>query len=229
MTSKTKSLAPLAQVLSYTFKNEALLVLAMSHRSMGSNNNERLEFLGDSLVNLIIAEAVFQKYPKAKEGELSRLRSSLVSGEALAGVAREFGLGDYIYLGHGELKSGGHKRSSILGCTVEAIIGAIYLDSDFNQCQATVLRWFESRLQALSLDNEYKDAKTQLQEYLQASQIGLPEYTLLKTEGQSHEQVFTIQCEVKKLSIKTTAEGGSRRKAEKLAASALLEEIKNDK
>lgn len=220
-----QSLKALSKVLGYTFRDPELLRLALTHRSMGAKNNERLEFLGDSLVNLIIAEAGFRLHARANEGMLSRLRSSLVSGDALASVGLEFGLGDYIYLGQGELKSGGHKRASIIACTVEAVIGAIYLDSDFDTCKKTVLTWFDSRLNNITLDHEHKDPKTQLQEYCQGRKLPLPVYTLIKTEGQAHDQTFTVQCEVAALTLKIKASASTRRKAEKIAAQQLLEKI----
>lgn len=222
-------LLKLSSLLHYHFNDIDLLKLALTHRSIGANNNERLEYLGDSLVNLIIAEAAYRRHSKANEGELSRWRSSLVSGEALSEVGFDFDLGNYVYLGQGELKSGGHKRASIMACAVEAIIGAIYLDSDYETCKTTVLRWFESRLGKLSLENEYKDAKTQLQEFLQGRKMPLPIYTLIKTEGQAHEQVFTVQCTATDLDLKITATATTRRKAEKIAAQQLLEVLINDK
>lgn len=224
-----KALQRLMGIINYSFKDIHLLELALTHRSMGGKNNERMEFLGDSLVNLMIAEAIYLKLGKANEGEMSRLRSSLVSGEALAGVARELGIGEYIYLGQGELKSGGHNRSSILACTVESIIGGIYLDSDFNTCKATVLGWFKTRIDSLSLEDECKDTKTRLQEYLQGKKMPLPKYTLMKTEGQAHDQMFTVQCEVMDLGITMTAKSTTRRQAEKDAAKLILEKLNEHK
>ncbi len=225
MNNVEKNVKALSNILGYTFTDPELLKLALTHRSMGARNNERLEFLGDSLVNLIIAEAGFRLHARADEGMLSRLRSSLVSGDALASVGLDFDLGDYVFLGQGELKSGGHKRASIIACTVEAIIGAIYLDSDYDTCKKTVLTWFESRLANITLDHEHKDPKTQLQEYCQGKKMPLPVYTLIKTEGQAHDQTFTVQCEVAALTLKIKASATTRRKAEKIAAQQLMEKI----
>ncbi len=225
----TNILTTLSHTLQYTFNNIDLLKLALTHRSMGTKNNERLEFLGDALLDGIIAKALYITHDKASEGDLSRLRSSLVNGEALAKIGQEFHLGDYLYLGQGELKSGGHQRASILACTLEAIIGAIYLDSDYVTCENIVLAWFKSRMNTISLDNEYKDSKTRLQEYLQCRKMPLPLYTLVKSEGLAHEQTFTILCTVETLKLKVTSVATTRRQAEKDAAQQILEAILHDK
>lgn len=212
----------LIEKLQYRFNNVNLLRAALTHRSVHGENNERLEFLGDSLLNCIIAAALFQRYPTAKEGELSRLRANLVKGETLAIVAQEFELNKYIRLGTGELRSGGAQRESILADALEAIIGAIYLDSDFSACEKQVLSWFSDRLSLDSISNNLKDPKTLLQEYLQAQKLPLPLYTIVSIEGEAHAQIFHIECRVPDLNFAATGKGRSRRKAEQEAARKLL-------
>ena len=212
--------------LNYSFKQGDLLTLALSHRSVGKTNNERLEFLGDALLNAFIAEALFHRFPAGEEGQLSRMRAQLVKGETLAKIAKEFSLGEYLKLGEGELKSGGFRRSSILADAVEAVIGAIYLDSDFNTCRRCVLNWYQSRLDELSLATPVKDPKTELQEFLQARSHALPVYKVINTEGQAHAQTFTVSCKVELLSELISAQGKSRREAEKQAAAAVLRRLK---
>lgn len=196
---------------------------ALTHRSASARNNERLEFLGDALLNLIVAEYLFQHYPKASEGELSRLRASLVKGETLADLARELKLGDWLHLGPGELKSGGYRRDSILSDALEAVIGAVYLDSDFATCRDWLLQLYQDWLARLSSASELKDPKTRLQEYLQADQRPLPVYNVLEIRGESHAQSFKVECAVAKL--RTIAVGSSRRKAEQESARLMLERI----
>ena len=215
-------LIKLSQRIDYTFTDTSLIELALTHRSCGGKNNERLEFLGDSIVNLIIAEALFLKFPEAKEGKLSRLRARMVKGVTLAELARDFGLGDFLHLGSGEMKSGGHRRESILADTVEAIIGAIYLDSDMATVKSKILQWYDSRLETLSLDDPLKDPKTRLQEYLQGKQQPLPKYDVLSIDGSAHEQLFKISCLVKDLEKPIVGHGGSRRIAEQEAAAQAL-------
>lgn len=219
------SLQALEKKLAYVFQSASLLPLALSHRSVGSHNNERLEFLGDSLLNLLIAEALFDKFPKAKEGELSRLRAHLVKGVTLAEVARELELGQYILLGGGELKSGGHRRASILADVVEAIIGAVYRDSDMDTCKSLVLKLFASRLENLSLAVGARDAKTQLQEYMQERNKPLPEYHVLREYGEAHARMYEIECRVNGIHTYFSASASSKRSAEKLAAAIALEYI----
>jgi len=209
--------------LGHIFNDKTLMELALTHRSYGNRNNERLEFLGDSLVNLIIAEALFQRFPDAKEGQLSRLRASLVKGETLAKVAIEFAVGDCLNLGSGELKSGGFRRESILADSVEALIGAIYLDSDMATCKDHVLRWYHDRIQATTLVSSGKDPKTLLQELLQSRKQPLPTYTMSEVSGEAHAQVFTVTCSHQLLVKPTTGQGSSRRQAEKQAAASALE------
>lgn len=216
----------LDSVLGYSFQNEALLTQALSHRSVGSHNNERLEFLGDSLLNFIIAEALYAKFPDAKEGDLSRLRASLVKGVTLAELAREKNLGEHVVLGGGELKSGGHRRASILADTVEAIIGAVYMDSgSFDTCKNMVLTWFDARLDEVTTENVEKDPKTELQEYLQERKKGLPLYRVVDTQGEAHAKIFVVECVLRSLSITTKAKASSKRTAEKLAAKEMLQQL----
>lgn len=213
-------------ILDYQFKHLDLLEQALTHRSYSADkNNERLEFLGDSVLSLVITQHIYQRQPEADEGELSRIRSSLVNQEALARVARDIGLGDYIYLGGGELKSGGFRRSSILSDTLEAIIGAIYLDSGFGPAQDTILFLYRDYLLTLPDTDTLKDAKTRLQEYLQSRQLGLPEYKVIKTVGKSHDQIFTVTCSIASLKLEYSGEGSSRKKAEQDAARKTLDQI----
>ena len=208
--------------LGYEFKQQKLLELALTHRSHGAQNNERLEFLGDSILNLVIGEALFHRFPEAREGQLSRLRSQLVKGETLAEIAREFELGECLILGEGEMKSGGHRRDSILSDCVEAIIGAIFTETDFVTCRSHVLSWYQSRLALLSLDATDKDPKSRLQEYLQAQRKPLPDYEVVETLGEAHSHIFTIECRVAVLKQAVRAQASNRREAEKLAATEVL-------
>jgi len=211
--------------IGYVFSDESLLQLALTHRSVhGQNNNERLEFLGDSIFGFVIAEALFGAFDAAREGQLTRLRAQLVSGSSLAIVARELGLGHYVRLGPGELKSGGHRRDSILADTLEAILGAIYLDGGIESCREVVLNWFNSRLKDMSLTTP-KDAKTRLQEWLQSRQMRLPEYRLISTTGPAHDQTFYVSCAISEMALMGQGEGGSRRQAEQLAAQAILDQL----
>ena len=215
----------LYRTLGYTYKDVTLLELALTHRSCGKRNNERLEYLGDSILNFVIANALFHKFPEAKEGEMSRLRAKLVKGETLAVIGREWGLGDYLRLGSGELKSGGYRRDSILADAVEAIIGSIHEDVGFDEASSFVLAHFEKRLDELDLQTSIKDSKTRLQEFLQSRRKPLPEYQLDKVEGDAHDQTFFISCNVALLSTPTKGVGSSRRQAEQEAAKAALKAL----
>ncbi|CAM3581533.1 ribonuclease III [Parendozoicomonas haliclonae] len=216
------SLDKLERRLGYTFKNPDLAVLALTHRSYGGKNNERLEFLGDSIVNFLIAEDLYQRFPEAREGQLSRLRALMVRGRTLAELAREFELGDFLLLGSGELKSGGFRRESILADVVEALLGAIYLDSGMDTCRERVQAWFSSRLATLSVTDQHnKDPKTRLQEFLQSQQQKLPEYELLSIEGKAHAQTFKVSCLIDGQKP-TEGEGSSRRIAEQQSARRAL-------
>lgn len=214
--------------LDYQFQEEELLQTALTHRSFSSSHNERLEFLGDSLLNLIIANALYVQFPLAKEGELSRLRAQLVKGVTLTEIAKELNLGPHLRLGSGERKSGGEQRDSILADAVEAIIGAVYRDSDFGQCETIVLNWYRDRLDAIDMSRPIKDAKSTLQELLQAKGLDLPVYQVIETKGQAHEQQFVVRCELKSLKKQAIAEGRSRKIAEQIAASQLVESLERD-
>lgn len=217
-----KPIAELARRLGHQFSDPSLFELALTHRSCGKRNNERLEFLGDSILNFVIADALYARFPSAREGQMSRLRARLVKGETLAEIARELEIGDYLRLGSGELKSGGFRRDSILADAVEAIIGAIYLDTDLEGARGFILAWYAQRLESLDLNVALKDSKTRLQEYLQSRRQGLPKYELLSVEGEAHAQTFHIRCEVGPLSEPTEGVGNSRRQAEQEAAKAAL-------
>lgn len=208
--------------LQYTFSNQALLIEALTHRSRHFVNNERLEFLGDSILGFVIAAELYQRFPKAQEGELSRCRAALVKGETLANLAKELDLGEYLLLGPGELKSGGFRRASTLADALEAIIGAIYLDRGYDAARDFILTCYGKRLGEISIDESLKDSKTQLQEYLQSHKLPLPEYTIVTTEGSMHEQIFQVKCRVTNLSEPTYGEGTSRRKAEQASAKHAL-------
>ncbi len=214
----------LSRKLGYSFNNANLLKIALTHRSSSDENNERMEFFGDAIVNLVIAEALFHQFPTAHEGDLSRFRATLVNRDTLGKLGREFELGRYLHLGMGELKSGGHDRTSIISCTMEAIIGAIYLDSDFNITRECILRWYQPLLMSLTNAASHKDPKTQLQEYLQSQHQALPVYTVESVEGELHQQIFVVSCTV--LGEKCLARGSSRRRAEQQAAEDMLERLK---
>src|SRR5690606_23022024 len=182
--------------IDHTFRDPELLRRALRHCSAGRDNNERLEFLGDSILGFLIGEELFRRFPEASEGELSRLRAGLVQRSTLAGIARELGLGDFLILGTGEMKSGGARRESILADTFEAVLCALYLDGGLEACRARVMTWFSARLDALDLDEPLKDAKTRLQEYAQARRQSLPRYELQKVSGKDHAQQFAVLCRV---------------------------------
>jgi ribonuclease-3 len=212
----------LSDKIGHQFSDASLLKQALTHRSAKGVHNERLEFLGDSILGFVIAEALFEKFPKHDEGDLTRMRSSLVKGVTLAEMAREFELGEYLFLGPGELKSGGHRRESILEDAMEAIIGAVYLDAGLICCKLLILNWFSARLAIIKPGNEQKDPKTRLQEYLQGRKIALPEYEVIDTKGQSHNQEFTVRCRTLVLNEDVVATGTSRRKAEQAVAAKVL-------
>jgi ribonuclease-3 len=215
----------LQKALGYEFGDPNLLQLALTHRSVGNANNERMEFLGDSIVNHVVAEFLFHRFPKVREGSLSRMRASLVKGVTLAEVSRELKLGEYLHLGPGERKSGGQRRDSILADTLEAVAGAILLDGGYAACRERILAWFDSRLANMTAEQDGKDAKTRLQEYLQGRGQSLPEYVLVSAEGEDHAQTFLIACSLSTSGIETRGSGTSRRGAEQAAAQSALEEI----
>lgn len=216
----------LLQRLGHDFENVELLELALTHRSCGKHNNERLEFLGDSILGFVIGQRLFEIIPDATEGQLSRVRSALVKGETLAAIAREFDLGESLKLGGGEIKSGGFRRDSILADAVEALIGAIYEDAGFEKAKFCVLNWFDSRLDAQQLMETDKDPKTSLQELMQSRKLALPVYEVVSVDGEHHQQSFVVQCRVALLAEPVQAEATSRRKAEKAAAANALSLIK---
>lgn len=210
----------------HVFADPALLAQALTHRSAGSPHNERLEFLGDALVNQFIAEALYRHWPRADEGALTRARAELVRESALAGIARTLDLGAHLVLGPGEMKTGGHRRDSILADALEALIAAVYLDAGFDACRAVVLPWFAPLIAALPPANKVgKDAKTRLQEWLQARQHPLPVYALLHEGGEDHARIFRVSCTLSVPALRTEGEGSSRRAAEQQAAEAALKDI----
>ena len=213
----------LLRQLQYQFRDAALLDQALTHRSVGMRNNERLEFLGDAILSFVVAERLFQQFPAESEGVLSRLRASLVKGETLAELARDLELGEYLSLGQGEMKSGGFRRASILADAFEAIVGAVYLDSDIDTVRTLLLRLLASRLDVISPKVNIKDPKTRLQEYLQGRKLELPVYELVSLEGEAHEQQFVVSCQINSGECQAEGEGSSRRKAEQAAAEKVLE------
>lgn len=212
----------LQQHIGYRFQNSALIERALTHRSANSKHNERLEFLGDAVLGLVVAAELFERFPKATEGQLSRLRASLVKGATLAALAKKFDLGELLALGSGELKSGGFRRDSILAGALEAVFGAVYLDGGMDAARKVILGLLREKIDDTSPDLVTKDPKTQLQEHLQGQRRSLPVYTLLETVGEAHKQTFKVSCEVEGLSKLTTGKGGSRRAAEQEAASKAL-------
>ena len=218
-------LSNLEKKIAYKFEDDALLETALTHRSMGRGNNERLEYLGDAALGFIIADSIFQKFPQATEGELTRLRASLVKGETLAKLGRDLGLGDYIKLGPGEMKSGGWRRDSILANTLEAIIGAIYLDADMEVCGKCVIALYQQLLSEVSPDTLSKDPKTTLQELLQSRKLELPVYSVLSERGDAHDRLFNVECTIIEPDISVQGEGRSKRLAEQSAAEKALLEL----
>lgn len=215
----------LSRRIKYSFQKMGRLKQALTHCSVGSENNERFEFLGDSILSFVMAHELFSRFPTHSEGQLSRLRSFLVKGDMLAEIAKEIGLGDFLFLGQGELKSGGFRRASILADALEAVFAAVFLDGGLDAARAVILNLYQSRLDSSDLNDCLKDPKTQLQEYLQAEKYALPEYTLTKVEGDEHDQMFYVTCSVVGIKKLAYGEGSSRRKAEQLAAKSLLAEL----
>jgi ribonuclease-3 len=215
----------LTQKLYYQFKQPELLTVALTHRSKGGDHNERLEYLGDAVVNFIIAEILFHQYPEATEGDLSRWRATLVNRDTLGELARGFDLGRYVLLGPGEVRSGGSNRQSILSCAMEAVIGAVYLDGGFDAVRQCIITWYDPLLRSLSDAASHKDPKTLLQEHLQGKRMQLPVYTVESIEGEAHQQIFVVSCKIGGVNSKTLGKGTSRRRAEQDAALAMLNEI----
>jgi len=216
-------LASLEEQLGYHFKDATLLRTALTHRSAASRNNERMEFLGDAVLGYLISSELYQRFPTATEGALSRLRAGLVKGDTLADIATQLQFGEYLILGSGELKSGGFRRRSILSDAFEAVIGAIYLDSDIDTVRQRILPFFKPRLDQCDPAAVKKDAKTRLQEYLQSRGHALPEYSVHSISGEAHNQTFEVECRLAELDIISSGQGSSRRKAEQQAAKKALE------
>jgi ribonuclease-3 len=219
----------LYKALQYRFNDTRLLAQALTHRSAHSLNNERLEFLGDAVLDFVISDAIFRLREEADEGDMSRLRASLVKDTSLAQIASEIGLGEHLILGSGERKTGGHRRASILADAIEAIFGAVYLDSGFNAAKEIIEHVFAGRLEALPDASELRDPKTRLQEWLQARKLSLPLYELMNVTGKDHRQRFEVSCTVSELSQTTEGAASSRRKAEQQAARHMLQVLSGER
>ena len=215
----------LARALDYSFRSSDLMEQALTHRSAAGLNNERLEYLGDALLDFFVAEALYFRFEEADEGQLSRLRAGMVKKESLAAVARSLNLGDYLRLGAGELRSGGHARDSILADATEAVLAAVYLDGGMEAAKRVVLRLFNPKLDEIDPEQALKDPKTRLQEYLQAYKHPLPEYGILEVGGSQHAQRFKVFCRVLALARESLGTGTSRRRAEQQAARNMLAEL----
>ncbi len=214
-------------LIDYQFNQPDLLEQALTHRSTGANNNERLEYLGDALLGFIVAEHLYRRFPDADEGQLTRARAALVNQTSLAKIARALEIAPSIRLGEGEKKSGGWRRDSILSNTLEALIGAIYLDGGIDACASAVTSWFKTALAETRPDTAQKDPKTELQEYLQARRLPLPDYETVETTGAPHKQEFTVRCTISVLSDPVFASGSSRRRAEQSVAQSVLDVLHN--
>jgi len=215
--------------INYRFTDQQFLQEALTHRSLGAKNNERLEFLGDSVLNLVISSRLYELHPDAQEGDLSRMRARLVRGVSLSDIAASIGLGQHLKLGEGEMKSGGFRRESILADAFEALLGAIFLDGGYKACRSEILRLFDPLIEDLPDVEDLKDAKTRLQEWLQARGRPLPEYSLMREEGADHAKIFHVQCKIPDDGHSVEAAGNSRRKAEQAAAGHLLEHIQTNR
>jgi ribonuclease-3 len=222
--SKQPTNSVLEKELDYHFKDANQLTIALTHRSFGQPHNERLEFLGDGLLNCVIAVRLFERFPKANEGELTRLRANLVCKQTLSKVAQRLNLADYLQLGQGELKSAGFRRDSILADALEAIIGAIYIDSDWAQAAAVVQHLFQDELCSVDMKSVHKDPKTRLQEWLQARQLPLPTYEVIQLSGPAHDQHFTVSCRLEQFG-EQIGTGDAKRIAEQMAAEKMLEVV----
>ena len=220
--------ARLSQRLGYQFSNVELLQQALTHRSAAKQHNERLEFLGDAVLGMVVAQALFKRFPTVPEGKLTRMRSTLVKGDTLAELGREADVGELLKLGPGELKSGGHRRSSIIADAMEAILGAIYLEAGLEATTEVILRLWQSRIDKLDPNEHPKDAKTRLQEFLQSRKLPLPVYEVVDISGKDHDQTFVVHCQIESLGKPMKGTGTSRRKAEQQAARNALEKLDND-
>ena len=225
--SRTNPLTTLQQQLGHTFSNASLLRQALIHRSYAANHYERLEFLGDGVLNCSIARCLYDQFTDIKEGELSRIRAHLVKQDTLVLIAQDLSVSKCVLLGEGELKSGGLNRPSILADVVEAMIGAVFLDAGFDAAQAVVARLYGPLLKSIDPNNAGKDAKTQLQERLQGQKLPVPKYTIIDIQGAAHEQQFTVSCVIDALHITTNGEGSTRRLAEQHAAQLAMTLLDN--
>lgn len=212
----------LKKSLDYEFQNIQLLEHALTHRSAPGVNNERLEFLGDAVLDFVVSEAVYSQRPDASEGTLSRLRSSLVKDTMLADLSTRLGIGDHLILGSGEKKSGGYRRASILADALEAVFGAVYLDSGFDEARRVIHNAYAGRLDAIPDSAGQRDPKTRLQELMQSRKIALPEYRVEKVDGKAHDQIFSVSCTIGHLDASTTGQGSTRREAEQESAQRML-------
>lgn len=224
-TTDGAALTRLADRLGHHFSNPSLLVQALTHRSAGPHNNERLEFLGDAILGFHVAQRLYAQHPEADEGSLSRMRAHLVKRDTLAKVGRELALGEWMQLGPGELRTGGHNRGSTLADGVEALIAAVYLDAGMGAAGTLIDRLLESRIAAATPDRHGKDPKTRLQEWLQGRQYRLPEYEVVSVTGEAHAQTFEVSCRLPDQELHSQGQGSSRRKAEQQAAQAMLEQL----
>jgi ribonuclease-3 len=222
-----EGLDDLERRLGHRFSAPELARQALTHRSFGTPHNERLEFLGDSLLNCVVATLLYERFPKLPEGDLSRLRAGLVNQSSLFEIARELALGERLRLGEGEMKSGGFRRPSILADALEALLGAVYLDAGFEAVRASVERLLGERLERAGRNPVDKDPKTELQEHLQGRRLQLPRYAVMKTEGEAHDQTFTVECRVDDLALVATGTGASRRAAEQAAAAGVLAKLES--
>jgi ribonuclease-3 len=211
--------------IGHDFSQPRLLQQALTHRSYGAKNNERLEFLGDAILGMVISHILYERFEQAQEGELSQLRASLVKGAVLAEVAKELEIGEHLRLGSGEMKSGGARRDTILADAMEAVIGAIFLDAGIDACRLRIAQWYGHRLGDLSVKTITKDAKTLLQEYLQGHGRELPTYQVIGSTGHAHEQVFRVQCTLSDSGQNAVGEGSSRKKAEQEAAQVIFDQL----
>ena len=218
------SLPSIERAIGYVFSSRSIQDQALTHRSFGAVHNERLEFLGDSVLNCVIAQALYDRFSEVREGDLSRLRANLVRQETLAEIAQRLGLGEQLRLGEGELKSGGFRRPSILADALEALFGAVFVDGGFEQARKTILMLYEPFLAHLDPRHSGKDAKTALQEFLQGRRLALPQYQLRATHGEAHAQEFEVECLIPELGISTLGRGPSRRAAEQEAARRAFEQ-----
>ncbi|MDQ7988123.1 MAG: ribonuclease III [Candidatus Dactylopiibacterium sp.] len=215
----------LLKALDYRFERPALLRQALTHASYSSDHNERLEFLGDSIVDMLVSMLLFERFPTLREGELSRLRAQFVKQEALHRIAQQIGLGEYLLLGEGEQRNGGRERPSMLADALEAVFGAIYLDGGFEAVRGVITRLYAAQLATLDPARSFKDAKTALQEVMQARRLPLPRYEMVAERGEAHAREFEVRCVVEALGLATHGVGTSRRIAEQMAASAALQEL----